>query len=59
MEGFPFMKSLKKSCLSLGPELKALKIVGYCKVLAAIEVVNFLRISSSIDRKENNSGTSS
>ena len=59
VKGFPFPKSLKKSCLSLGRdlELKALKIVDYCKALAAIEVVNLLRISSSIDRKKNNFGS--
>ena len=40
----------------LSLELKALNIVDYCKALAAIEVVNLLRISSSIDRKKNNCG---
>ena len=53
----PFPKSLKKSCLSLGAQLKALNIVGYCKALSAIEVVNLLRISSSIDREKNNFGS--
>ena len=57
VEGFPFPKSMKKTCLCLGPELKALNIVGYCKVLTAIEVVNLLRIRSSIARKKNNFGT--
>jgi len=58
VEEFPFPKYLKKSWLSLSPELKGLNIVGYCKALAAIEVVNLLRISSSIDRKKNNFGSS-
>ena len=57
VKGFPFLKSLKKSCLSLGAYLKALNIVGYCKALSAIEVVNLLRISSSIDRENNNFGS--
>ena len=58
--GFSFPKSLKKCCLSLSPELKALNIVGYCTVLAAIEVVNLLRISSFIiGRKKNSFGSSS
>ena len=51
MDGFPVLKYRKKSWLPLSLELKALNIVGYCKALAAIEVVNLLRISSTIDRK--------
>ena len=56
VDGFPVPKYGKKSWLPLSLELKALNIVGYCKALAAIEVVNLLRISSSIDRKKNNCG---
>ena len=59
VKGFPFPKSLKKSCVSLGPLLimKALNIVGYCKALSAIEVVNLWRISRSIYREKNNFGS--
>ena len=53
----PFPEIPEEILSFIGCLAEGIEYVGYCKALSAIEVVNLLRISSSIDREKNNFGS--